>query len=61
MRDYSFGNFLHELRVRRGVYAQNGMPAEIRQQLLELGIQKWLIESLGKIRYLFQKPMAYCM
>ncbi|MDE5893153.1 MAG: helix-turn-helix domain-containing protein [Acetatifactor sp.] len=41
--------------VRRGVYLQNGMPAEIRQQLLELGIQEWLIESLGKIQYLFPK------
>ena len=58
MRDYSFGNFLHELRVRRGVYAQNGMPAEIRQQLLELGIQEWLIESFGKIQYLFPKALS---
>ena len=41
--------------VRRRVYLQNGMPSEIRQQLLELGIQGWLIESLGKIRYLFPK------
>ncbi len=41
--------------VRRGVYARNGMPAEIRQQLLELGIQEWLIESFEKIGYLFPK------
>lgn len=41
--------------VRRGMYAQNGMPAEIGQQLLELGVQEWLIESFGKIRYLFPK------
>ncbi len=41
--------------VRRGVYLQNGMPSEIKHQLLELSIQEWLIESLGKIRYLFPK------
>lgn len=41
--------------VRRGIYARNGMPAEIRQQLLELGVQEWLIESFGKIGYLFPK------
>lgn len=41
--------------VRRGRYARNGMPAEVRQQLLELGIPEWLIESFGKIGYLFPK------
>lgn len=44
--------------VRRGVYARNGMPAEIRQQLLELGIEEWLIESLGRIGYLFPKALG---
>lgn len=41
--------------VRRGIYARNGMPAEIRQQLLELGLPEWLITSFGKIGYLFPK------
>lgn len=41
--------------VRRGTYARNGMPAVIRQQLLELGLPEWLIESFGKIGYLFPK------
>lgn len=44
--------------VRRGEYAQNGMPAAIRQQLLALGIQEWLIDSFGKIRYLFPKSQG---
>lgn len=41
--------------VRRGVYARKGMPEAIRQQLLELGVEEWLIESFGKIQYLFPK------
>ena len=31
------------------------MPEAIRQQLLELGVEEWLIESFGKIQYLFPK------
>lgn len=41
--------------VRRGRYVPTGMPAETGQQLLQLGIQEWLIESFGKILYLFPK------
>jgi len=41
--------------VRQGRYAKTGIPAEVRQQLLALGVQEWLIESLGKIQYLFPK------
>ncbi len=41
--------------VRRGVYARKGIPVEIRKQLLELGVEEWVIESLGKIQYLFPK------
>lgn len=48
MRDYRFDNFLHELRVRRGVYAQNGTPVQIRQQLLELGAEEHIIESFNR-------------
>lgn len=41
--------------VRRGVYAKKGMPEGIRRQLRELGVEEWLIESFGKIQYLFPK------
>ena len=41
--------------VRRGVYAKKGMPEETRRQLLELGVEEWLIESFEKIQYLFPK------
>jgi len=44
--------------VRRGMYARNGIPAEVRQHLLELGGEEWMIESLGKIQYLFPKAHA---
>lgn len=44
--------------VRRGVYAREGMPEEIRRQLLELGLEEWVIESFGKIGYLFPKALG---
>lgn len=53
---YGTGFACHVMKnVQRGVYAKDGMPVETRQQLLELGVEEWLIESLGKIRYLFPK------
>lgn len=44
--------------VRRGVYAGKGMPEEVRRQLLWLGLEEWLVESFGKIRYLFPKAFG---
>lgn len=41
--------------VRRGVYARKGMPAEIRQQILAVGVEERIVKSLEKIQYLFPK------
>lgn len=41
--------------VRRGAYARHGMPADIRQQLLGLGLEERLIKVFGKIGYLFPR------
>lgn len=41
--------------VRRGAYARHGIPADIRQQLLGLGVEERLIEAFGKIGYLFPR------
>lgn len=41
--------------VRRGIYARDGMPGEIRQQLFGLGVEEWLLDALEKIRYLFPR------
>lgn len=53
---YGTGYAYHIMEnVRRGVYAKKGMPEETRRQLQELGVEEWLIESFGKIQYLFPK------
>lgn len=43
--------------TRRGFYAKNGVPDELRQQLASLGLEDWFSCSLGKIQYLF--PEAF--
>ena len=41
--------------TRRGIYARNGVPDEIVQQLRGIGIEDRFIDSIGRIRYLFPK------
>ncbi len=41
--------------TRRGVYAKNGVPEDIRLNLNAIGIENWFVDSIGKIRYLFPK------
>ena len=45
--------------VRLGRYERNGMGMDVEQLLLQLGIQRWYIEHLKKICYLF--PKAHCI
>ena len=41
--------------TRRGIYARDGIPDHIRLLLQSIGVEDWLIGSIGKIRYLFPK------
>ncbi len=41
--------------TRRGIYAKNGVPEEIKEQLKGIGAEDWFIDSIGKIKYLFPK------
>ena len=41
--------------TRRGIYARDGVPDEIVQQLRGIGIEDRFIDSIGRIRYLFPK------
>ncbi|MBQ3182360.1 MAG: helix-turn-helix domain-containing protein [Clostridia bacterium] len=41
--------------TRRGIYAKNGVPNDIKMQLKSIGAEDWFLDSMGKIKYLFQK------
>lgn len=41
--------------TRRGIYAKNGIPDDIRLNLKALDVEDWFVDSISKIRYLFQK------
>ncbi len=41
--------------TRRGLYAKNGVPDDIKMQLKSIGAEDWFVDSIGKIKYLFQK------
>ena len=41
-----------------GRYAQKGMPKNIRVSLEAIGVEDWLIESIGKMLYLFPKAQG---
>ncbi|MBQ8432751.1 MAG: helix-turn-helix domain-containing protein [Clostridia bacterium] len=41
--------------TRRGIYAKNGLPADLREQLQLLGVEEWFPDSVEKIKYLFPK------
>jgi len=41
--------------TRRGIYAKDGVPDDIKHNLKSIGIEDWFVESIGKIRYLFPK------
>ena len=41
--------------TRRGIYAKNGLPDDIRRSLKAIGMEDWFVDSISKIRYLFQK------
>lgn len=41
--------------TRRGIYANSGVPEEIKEQLKGIGAEDWFIDSIGKIKYLFPK------
>lgn len=41
--------------TRRGVYARGGVSDEMKQQFKYLGVEDWVVESIGKIKYLFPK------
>ncbi len=41
--------------TRRGIYAKNGVPDDIKMQLKSIGTEDWFLDSMGKIKYLFQK------
>ncbi len=41
--------------TRRGIYAKNGVPNDIRLNLKVIGLEDSFVESIGKIRYLFPK------
>ena len=41
--------------ARRGLYAKNGIPNDIKMQLKSIAMDDWFIDSIGKIKYLFPK------
>lgn len=41
--------------TRRGVYFRGGVSDEMRKQLKDIGVEEWLVDSIGKIQYLFPK------
>lgn len=41
--------------TRRGIYAKNGVPDELKEQLKSIDAEDWFIDSIGKIKYLFPK------
>ncbi len=41
--------------TRRGIYAKNGVPDDIKTQLKSIGADDRFVVSIGKIKYLFQK------
>ena len=41
--------------TRRGIYAENGVPKEVKCNLKAICMEDWFIDSIGKIRYLFPK------
>ncbi len=41
--------------TRRGLYAKNGVPDDIKIQLKSIGAEDWFVDSIGKIKYLFPK------
>ena len=41
--------------TRRGIYAKNGLPDDIRLHLKAMGAEDWFVDSISKIRFLFQK------
>ena len=41
--------------TRRGIYAKNGLPDDIRLNLKAIDVEDWFVDSISKIRYLFQK------
>jgi len=41
--------------TRRGIYAKNGVPKDTVSYLKSIGMDEWFVDSIGKIRYLFQK------
>jgi len=41
--------------TRRGIYAKNGLPDDIRLQLKAIDGEDWFVDSISKIRLLFQK------
>ena len=43
--------------TRRGLYAKNGVPDDVRADLKAIGMEDGFVEAIGRIRYLF--PKAY--
>ncbi|MGN1207151.1 MAG: hypothetical protein ACI4SP_02525, partial [Eubacteriales bacterium] len=41
--------------TRRGLYAKNGVPDDIKMQLKTIGMEDRFVDSIGKISYLFPK------
>ena len=41
--------------TRRGLYAKNGIPHDIKMQLKSIGVDDWFIDSIGKIKILMHK------
>ncbi len=41
--------------ARRGIYAKNGIPDEIKFTLKAIGLEDWFVDSIGKSHYLFPK------
>lgn len=39
----------------RGIYARDGVSGEVKQQLMDIGMDDWFLESIGKIKYAFPK------
>lgn len=62
MKDKRISNTGYACKImedtRRGIYARNGVPAEIKQQLASLGLEDWFTESIGNIQYLFPKAFS---
>ncbi len=41
--------------TRKGVYARGGVSDEMKKQLVDIEIEDWFADSIGKIQYLFPK------